>query len=79
MGIFTKLFGTHSDHELKRIKPIVDRIESLRPEMMALSDAELQAKTPYFKERLASGETLDDLLFCGVLVGLVFALRGDRL
>ncbi len=62
MGIFTKLFGTHSDHELKRIKPIVDRIESLRPEMMALSDAELQAKTPYFKERLAGGETLDDLL-----------------
>ena len=52
MGIFTKIFGTHSDHELKRIRPIVDRIESLRPEMQALSDEELKAKTPYFKERL---------------------------
>jgi preprotein translocase subunit SecA len=62
MGIFTKIFGTHSDHELKRIRPIVDRIESLRPEMQALSDEELKAKTPYFKERLANGETLDDIL-----------------
>ena len=62
MGIFTKIFGTHSDHELKRIRAIVDRIESLRPEMQALSDEELKAKTPYFKERLANGETLDDIL-----------------
>ncbi len=57
-----KLFGTHSDHELKRIEPIVDRIEALRPDMMALSDEQLQAKTPEFKERYANGETLDDLL-----------------
>jgi preprotein translocase subunit SecA len=62
MGIFTKVFGTHSDHELRRIKPIVDKIESLRPEMMALSDEELKAKTPEFKKRLSEGETLDDLL-----------------
>ncbi len=57
-----KIFGTHSDHELKRIEPIVDRIEALRPTMMQLSDEELQAKTPEFKQRLANGETLDDLL-----------------
>ncbi|MCD7745084.1 MAG: preprotein translocase subunit SecA [Lachnospiraceae bacterium] len=57
-----KFFGTHSDHELKRIEPIVDKIEALRPEMVALSDEQLQAKTPEFKERYANGETLDDLL-----------------
>ena len=53
MGIFARMFGTHSDHELKRIRPLVDKIESLRPEMMALSDEELKAKTPEFKKRLA--------------------------
>ncbi|MCC8136605.1 MAG: preprotein translocase subunit SecA [Clostridiales bacterium] len=57
-----KIFGTHSEHELKRIEPIVDQIEALRPDMMALSDEELKAKTPWFKERYANGETLDDLL-----------------
>ena len=62
MSIFTKIFGTHSDHELKRIRPIVDKIESLRPAMIELSDEQLAAKTPEFKERLAKGETLDDLL-----------------
>ena len=62
MGFFTKIFGTHSDHELKRIEPIVKKIEALRPEMQALSDEELKAKTPEFKERLSKGETLDDLL-----------------
>ena len=50
MGFFTKIFGTHSDHELKRIEPIVKKIEALRPEMQALSDEELKAKTPEFKE-----------------------------
>ena len=62
MSIITKLFGTHSDHELKRIRPIVDRIEALRPSMMELSDEQLAAKTPEFKERLANGQTLDDIL-----------------
>ena len=62
MGFFTKIFGTHSDHELKRIEPIVKKIEALRPDMQALSDEELKAKTPEFKERLSKGETLDDLL-----------------
>ncbi len=62
MGVFTKIFGTHSDHELRRIMPVVDKIESLRPEMVALSDEELKAKTPEFKKRLANGETLDDIL-----------------
>ncbi len=62
MSIFTKVFGTHSDHELKRIRPIVDRIEALRPQMLELSDEQLAAKTPEFKERLANGQTLDDIL-----------------
>ena len=62
MGLATKLFGTHSDRELKKIKPVVDKVMSLQPEMTALSDAELQHKTVEFKERLAQGETLDDLL-----------------
>ena len=62
MKLTEKLFGTHSDRELKRIMPLVDKIESLRPEMLALSDEELRGKTKEFKERLAKGETLDDLL-----------------
>lgn len=62
MGLAQKLFGTHSEHELKRIKKTLDRIEALRPEMVALSDEELRAKTDEFKNRLDKGETLDDLL-----------------
>ena len=56
------LFGTHSQRELRRIEPIVKQIESLRPEMIALSDDELRAKTDEFKKRLTEGETLDDIL-----------------
>jgi len=62
VSLLTKLFGTTSQRELKSIYPIVDRIEALEPEYQALTDAQLQAKTPQFKERLANGETLDDLL-----------------
>ena len=62
MGILKSLFGTHSERELKRIYPIVDKIESLRDSMMALSDEELKGKTNEFKERLANGTKLDDLL-----------------
>ena len=62
MGIITKLFGTHSERELKRIMPLVDKIEALRDSMMALSDEELKAKTQEFKDRLEKGETLDDIL-----------------
>ncbi len=62
MSIWTKLFGTHSDHELKRISPLVDKIEALRPTMVELSDEALRAKTDEFKQRLASGQTLDDIL-----------------
>ena len=62
MGLFQKIFGTHSEHELKRIYPIVDAIETLDPEMQKLSDEELKDKTREFKERLAAGETLDDIL-----------------
>ena len=62
MSIVSKIFGTHSQHELARIRKTVDRIEAYRPEMQALSDEELRAKTPYFKERLANGETTDDIL-----------------
>ncbi len=62
MSIVEKFFGTHSERELKMIKPIVDKIEKLRPQMQALSDAELRDKTRQYKERFANGETLDDLL-----------------
>ena len=62
MSIVEKLFGNHSDKELKRIYPLVDKIEALDSTMAALSDDELKAKTTEFKERLAKGETLDDLL-----------------
>ncbi|MCI8529814.1 MAG: preprotein translocase subunit SecA [Lachnospiraceae bacterium] len=62
MKVIDKIFGTHSDRELKRIAPLVDKIESLRPEMMALSDEGLRAKTADYKKRLAEGATLDDLL-----------------
>ena len=59
MGFINKIFGTHSQHELKRIKPIVDKILGMREQWVALSDEELQHKTVEFKERLAKGETLD--------------------
>ena len=62
MNLFEKIFGTHSENELKRIYPIADRIESLEPEMQALSDEALKNKTEEFKKRLSEGETLDDIL-----------------
>ncbi len=62
MGLLQKIFGTHSENELKRIYPIVDAIESLEPQMQKLSDAELKDKTKEFRERLGNGETLDDIL-----------------
>ena len=62
MGFLEKIFGTHSENELKRIYPIVDHIEALEPQMQKLSDEELRDKTREFKERLAKGETLDDIL-----------------
>ncbi len=62
MGLFTKIFGTYSQRELKSIYPIVDKIEAMADEYAAMSDAQLQAKTPEFKKRLAAGETLDDIL-----------------
>lgn len=62
MGLLEKIFGTHSEHELKRIYPIVDKIDALEPDMQRLSDEELRGKTKEFKERLEKGETLDDIL-----------------
>ena len=62
MGILTKLVGTHSEREVKRVLPIVDKIESLEPEYEKLSDEELKNKTREFKNRLEGGETLDDIL-----------------
>ena len=62
MGLFEKMFGTHSDRELKLIYPIIDKIEKLRPTMQAMSDEELKDQTRKFKDRLAKGETLDDIL-----------------
>ena len=62
MNLIEKVFGTHSERELKMIRPIVTKIESLRPEMMAMSDEELRDQTRIFRERLADGATLDDVL-----------------
>ncbi len=62
MSIVTKIFGTHSDRELKRIMPLADKVMALDAEMAALTDEQLKAKTPEFKERLNAGETLDDIL-----------------
>ena len=62
MNVFTKIFGTHSERELKRIYPIVDKIESYQDAMRALTDEQLKDKTKEFKKRLQDGETLDDLL-----------------
>ena len=62
MGLFDKLFGTRSQRELKKIQPLVDKVLGLEDVYKKLTDEELKAKTPEFKERLAKGETLDDLL-----------------
>ncbi len=62
MSVLSKVIGTHSEREIKRITPIVDKIESYRDSMMALSDEQLRAKTAEFKDRLEKGETLDDIL-----------------
>ena len=62
MGLFSKLFGNHTDRELKKIYPIVDKIEALEPQMQALSDEELRAKTKEFQDRYDGGEELDSLL-----------------
>ena len=62
MNLIEKMFGTHSERELKMIYPIVSKIEAMRPDMMELSDEQLKDRTRVFKERLAAGETLDDIL-----------------
>ena len=62
MGLFDKIFGTYSDRELKKVTPIADKVMTYEDEMAKLTDDELKAKTPEFKERLNNGETLDDLL-----------------
>ena len=62
MGVIQKIFGTHSERELKYINPIADKVESYRDQMMALTDSELKEKTNEFKSRLANGSTLDDIL-----------------
>ena len=68
MGLLQKIFGTHSENELKRIYPIVDEIEALGPQMEQLSDEELKNKTQEFKSRLKDTETLDDILPEGTVV-----------
>ena len=62
MGLITKLFGTTSEREVKKLRPIVDKIEALEPTYKALDDEALRAKTEEFKNRLAAGESLDDVL-----------------
>ncbi|MFR1189838.1 MAG: hypothetical protein ACLSDI_04940 [Oscillospiraceae bacterium] len=60
MGFLKKIFGSHSDHELKRLYPIADKIEAMSDEYAALTDEQLRAKTDEFKQRYADGESLDD-------------------
>ena len=62
MNVINKVFGTHSQRELKRIMPIVDKIEAMRNDMMDMEDEQLKGKTKEFKKRLEEGETLDDIL-----------------
>ena len=62
MSILEKIFGNYSEKEIKKIMPVVSKIESLEPDMVKLTDEELRAKTDEFKGRLANGETLDDIL-----------------
>lgn len=62
MGLFSKIFGSYSEKQVKKVMPIVEKINSLEPEMEKLTDKELTAKTQYFKEELAKGKTLDDIL-----------------
>ena len=62
MGLISKVIGTHSEREVKRVIPIVNKIEAMEPEFEKLSDEELRAKTDEFKKRLSEGETLDDIL-----------------
>ena len=62
MGLFTKVFGTRSDRELKKIQPLVNKVLALEEPYSKLSEEELRGKTAQFKERLSQGETLDDLL-----------------
>ena len=62
MGLFSKLFGTYSDRELKQLNPIADKIEALDGQFSKLTDEQLTAKTDEFKQRLSHGETLDDIL-----------------
>lgn len=77
MGLFSKIMGTHSQRELKRIYPLVDKIEALAPAVEKLSDEELRSKTAVFKERLERGETLDDLLVEAFAVVREAAYRGN--
>ena len=62
MNVFSKVFGTHSQREVKRIMPLVEKTEALRPEMQKLTDEELRDKTREYKRRLEEGATIDDLL-----------------
>ena len=62
MGLFAKIFGTYSDHQVKKLKVIADKIDALSPKYEAMDDATLRAQTAALKERLAAGETLDDIL-----------------
>lgn len=66
MNLIEKMFGTHSERELKLIYPIVDKIVALKPEMEKLTDDELKDNTRKFRERLEKGETLDDILAGGI-------------
>ena len=72
MSLVSKIFGTHSERELKRIEPIVNKISTLRPEMQSLTDEELRGKTEEFKKRLQNGQTLDEVMKAGWDVGVAW-------
>ena len=76
MGIINKVFGTHSERELKRINSIIDKIESYRPSLMELPEEELKGKTKEFKKRLEEGETLDGSLCSGAGSGKAYPWNG---
>ena len=75
MGLFSKIFGTYSQRQIKKIKPTVDKIEALADEYSAMTDAQLRAKTDEFKERLANGQTLDDHIFICISIKNILPLQ----
>ena len=75
MGLIQKIFGSYSDHQIKKITPTVDKIEALAPTFASMSDVDMRAMTDKFKERLNNGETLEDILIEAFAVAREAAFR----